>query len=107
MFLGGDHLGPLPWKKNKNKIALKNSVNLIESFLKEKFCKIHIDTSIKCKNDNFFNNDIIFRRTKNILENSRIKKKLKDQFIIIGSEVPLSGSGDNKKIVLTSTANKK
>ncbi len=103
LFLGGDHLGPLPWKKNKNKIALKNSVNLIESFLKEKFCKIHIDTSIKCKNDNFFNNDIIFRRTKNILENSRIKKKLKDQFIIIGSEVPLSGSGDNKKIVLTST----
>ncbi len=101
LFLGGDHLGPLPWKNKKKKIALKNSVNLIESFLKEKFCKIHIDTSIKCKDDDIFNNEIIFQRTKDILKHSRIKKKLKGKFLIIGSEVPLSGSGDNKRIILT------
>ena len=103
LFLGGDHLGPLPWKYYNKKIALKNSINLIESFLKEKFCKIHIDTSIRCKDDNFFNNEIIFKRTKDILKNSRIKKRLKDKFLVIGSEVPLSGSGDNKKIILTNT----
>lgn len=103
LFLGGDHLGPLPWKSEKKNIALRNSINLIESFLKEKFCKIHIDTSIKCKDDNFLNNEIILQRTKDILKNSKIKKKIKNKFIVIGSEVPLSGSGDSKKIVLTNS----
>ena len=46
LFLGGDHLGPLPWKKSSKKVALQNSIKLIEEFLKLKFCKIHIDTSI-------------------------------------------------------------
>ena len=26
LFLGGDHLGPLPWKSSSNKIALDNSI---------------------------------------------------------------------------------
>ena len=69
--------------------------------MNEKFCKIHIDTSIKCKDDVIFNNEIIFQRTKEILENINIKQKLKDKFLVIGSEVPLSGSGDDKKITLT------
>ena len=64
--------------------------------------KIYIDTSIKCKDDVIFNNEIIFQRTKEILENINIKQKLKDKFLVIGSEVPLSGSGDDKKITLTS-----
>ena len=101
LFVGGDHLGPLPWKKKNKKAAIKNSIKLIESFLKEKFCKIHIDTSIKCKDDKTFNNEIIFERTKQILENIKIRKKINDKFLIIGSEVPLSGSGDNKSVVLT------
>ena len=101
LLLGGDHLGPLPWKNISSKAALKNSIKLINSFLNEKFCKIHIDTSIKCKDDVIFNNEIIFQRTKEILENINIKQKLKDKFLVIGSEVPLSGSGDDKKITLT------
>ena len=102
LFLGGDHLGPLPWKNNNSHTAIKNSVKLIDSFLKEKFCKIHIDTSIKCKNDKHIDNDIIFNRTNQILRNPAIFKKIKDRFIIIGTEVPLSGSGDSKKIIKTS-----
>tara|TARA_Y100000768_G_scaffold388875_1_gene388155 strand:- start:1296 stop:2522 length:1227 start_codon:yes stop_codon:yes gene_type:complete len=101
LFIGGDHLGPLPWKNKIKKVAIKNSIKLIESFLNEKFCKIHIDTSIKCKDDVIFNNEIIFERTKKILENLKIRRKIKNRFLIIGSEVPLSGSGDSKKIVLT------
>ncbi len=88
-------------KKKNKKVAIKNSIKLIDSFLKEKFCKIHIDTSIKCKDDVIFNNKIIFERTKQVLENIKIRKKINNKFLIIGSEVPLSGSGDNKRIVIT------
>ena len=67
LYLGGDHLGPLPWKNNSKKKAMKNSIKLIGDFLKENYCKIHIDTSIKCKDDKIINNKIIFERTKKIL----------------------------------------
>ena len=77
LFLGGDHLGPLPWKNKTKKIALKNSIKLIDDFLKYDYCKIHVDTSIKCKDDQNLDNEIIFYRTKEILNNKNIKKKLK------------------------------
>ena len=32
LYLGGDHLGPLPWKNNSKKEAMKNSIKLIEIF---------------------------------------------------------------------------
>ena len=48
LFIGGDHLGPLPWKHFNNKKALKNSILLIDKCLEAKYLKIHIDTSIKC-----------------------------------------------------------
>ena len=102
LFLGGDHLGPLPWKKKSKTVAIKNSISLINDYLDQKFCKIHIDTSIKCKNDKYINSDIIFERTNEILNNDNIKKKIKDKFIVVGTEVPLAGSGDNENIIKTS-----
>ena len=102
LFLGGDHLGPLPWKNNTNKTALKKSIKLINKFLNEKFDKIHIDTSIKCKNDELINNEIIFDRTCKILNSPIIKKKIDNKFLVIGTEVPLSGSDDDKKVIITS-----
>ena len=102
LFLGGDHLGPLPWKKRSKTVAIKNSISLINDYLDQKFCKIHIDTSIKCKNDEYINSDIIFERTNEILNNDNIKKKIKDKFLVVGTEVPLSGSGDNENIIKTS-----
>ena len=101
LFLGGDHLGPLPWKSSSNKIALDNSIVLINKFLNEKFDKIHIDTSIKCKNDKLMNSKKIFDRTFKILNSKTIKKKIKDRFLIIGTEVPLSGSDNTKDIIIT------
>lgn len=101
LFLGGDHLGPLPWKNSTNKIALENSIILIDKFLNEKFDKIHIDTSIKCKNDKLMNSKKIFNRTFKILNSITIKKKIKDKFLIIGTEVPLSGSDNTKNIIIT------
>ncbi len=102
LFLGGDHLGPLPWNSKNNDIALKNSILLIKDYLNENFSKIHIDTSIKCKNDKYINSKIVFNRTNRILNDFSIKKKIKDRFIVVGTEVPLAGSGDNKKIIRTS-----
>jgi D-tagatose-1,6-bisphosphate aldolase subunit GatZ/KbaZ len=101
IFYGGDHLGPLPWKKNKSGKALKNSIKLIDSYLKAKYSKIHIDTSIKCSDDKSLSNNEVFLRAKFILRNLRKKNLLKKVFLVFGTEVPLSGGNDNKKIKAT------
>ena len=70
--------------------------------MKQDFCKIHIDTSIKCKDEEKINSNIIFDRTLKILKNDKIQKGIKNRFVVIGTEVPLSGSGDDKRIIKTS-----
>jgi len=102
IFFGGDHLGPLPWKNFDSHKALKNSVKLIDAYLKTNYSKIHIDTSIKCSDDKDLSNDIVFQRTKYILKNLKFQKKLKDVYLVFGTEVPLSGGNDNSKIKPTS-----
>ena len=82
IYFGGDHLGPLPWMKNKCNLALKNSIKLIDLYLKAKYHKIHIDTSIRCKGDKALTNKNIFLRTEYILKNLQNKKKLKKIFIV-------------------------
>ena len=104
LLLGGDHLGPLPWVKKILKTSLKNSVNLINNFLDSNYCKIHIDTSVKCLDDKSINHDKIFERTKHILQNTKIKKKINKIFLVIGSEVPLSGSNDRGLITITTNS---
>ncbi len=104
LLLGGDHLGPLPWVKKNLKTSLKNSIKLINNFLDSNYCKIHIDTSVKCLDDKFINHDKIFDRTKYILQNTKIKKKINKIFLVIGSEVPLSGSNDRGPITITTNS---
>ena len=101
LFLGGDHLGPLPWKNKKIKTSLKNSLIMINDYINANYCKIHIDTSIKCADDKKIDQKIIFERSKNLLKKINLKKKINHIFLVIGSEVPLSGSNDKGKIKVT------
>ena len=102
LYVGGDHLGPLPWRNLKANLALRNSVRLINDCLKSNYSKIHIDTSIKCSDDKTLSAYEIYLRTKKILEKINKNKKLKKVFLVIGTEVPLSGSNDKSKLKLTS-----
>ena len=72
----------------------------MNKFLESNYSKIHIDTSIKCLDDKTINHKI-FERTKHILQNTKIKRKINKIFLVIGSEVPLSGSNDRGSITIT------
>jgi D-tagatose-1,6-bisphosphate aldolase subunit GatZ/KbaZ len=101
IYFGGDHLGPLPWKNYKSSFALKNSIKLIDLYLKANYQKIHIDTSIQCKDDKLITDKKIFARTEYILKNLINKKKLKKIFFVFGTEVPFAGGNDKKKFKIT------
>ena len=93
IILGADHLGPLPWKNLNKKNAFKNAKNLLKSILREKFEKIHLDTTIICGNEKKFNLDKIRSRFFELLKVIP-KKKLKNIYLVAGSEVPYAGGGD-------------
>ena len=99
-FFGGDHLGPLPWKLHKSREALRRSIRLIRSYINADYQKIHIDTSIKCLDDNKINNKIVFERTALIFRKLNLDK-YKNLFFVFGTEVPLSGGNDRSKIKQT------
>jgi D-tagatose-1,6-bisphosphate aldolase subunit GatZ/KbaZ len=101
IYYGADHLGPLPWKKNNHKLALKKSIRLLHLCLKAKYNKIHIDASIRCNDDKLLTNKDIFIRTQYILKNLQNKKNLKEIFFVFGTEVPLAGGNDKNKIKTT------
>ncbi len=48
LILGGDHLGPNPWKHLPAEEALAKSDVMIDAFVRAGFTKIHLDTSMGC-----------------------------------------------------------
>lgn len=96
IIFGGDHLGPLPWKKLDKKIAMNRAKNLVKLYFNSKFNKLHIDTTIKLKNDKTFNKEIIKNRSKKLLSNLN-NKYTKKLILVLGSEVPPAGGGMIKR----------
>lgn len=48
IILGGDHLGPNPWKHLAAEEAMAKAETMIEAYAKAGFTKLHLDTSMGC-----------------------------------------------------------
>ncbi len=51
LVLGGDHLGPNPWKHLPAHTAMAKSEELVDAYVRAGYTKIHLDTSIRCADD--------------------------------------------------------
>lgn len=101
VFLGGDHLGPLTWTHLPEKEAMENAKELIRSYVLAGFTKIHIDTSMKVKDDGTqrLSNEIIAKRGAILAKaaNDACEELLKENpnaikpVYVVGSEVPIPG----------------
>ncbi len=102
IFLGGDHLGPLTWTNLNEEEAMKNSEVLIDAYVSAGFTKIHVDTSMKVKDDDpntRLSDETIARRGVHLVKvaENAYKKLLEtspeavEPIYIVGSEVPIPG----------------
>jgi D-tagatose-1,6-bisphosphate aldolase subunit GatZ/KbaZ len=48
VILGGDHLGPNPWKRQPPKDAMEKAKAMIDAYARAGFEKLHLDTSMGC-----------------------------------------------------------
>mgnify|MGYP001817099202 CR=1 FL=1 len=51
LVLGGDHLGPNPWRSETVDQALQKSRVLVRDSIRAGYTKIHLETSMKCADD--------------------------------------------------------
>ncbi len=51
ILLGGDHLGPFPWRATKSNRALQKACELVRDCVLAGYGKIHLDASMACASD--------------------------------------------------------
>lgn len=51
LLVGGDHLGPYPWKSESAGSALAKSAGMVRAYIANGYRKIHLDTSVPCADD--------------------------------------------------------
>jgi D-tagatose-1,6-bisphosphate aldolase subunit GatZ/KbaZ len=52
VLLGGDHLGPYPWRDQPANVAMQRACELIRACVLAGYKKIHLDASMACADDN-------------------------------------------------------
>lgn len=51
LILGGDHLGPNPWRHERVEVAMARGCELVEGYVAAGFVKIHLDASMPLGDD--------------------------------------------------------
>ena len=107
ILLGGDHLGPNPWKNLPAEKAMDHAKTLIRDYVIEGYQKIHLDTSMFCADDSGnrskpLDDEIVAARAASlcrIAEDSWQKhgKGTSKPVYIIGTEVPVPGGAQEEE----------
>jgi len=96
LILGGDHLGPYPWRSLPAQTAMSNACQMVKDYVSAGYRKIHLDASMHCGDDDHsqpLDIRISAQRTAQLCQVSEavsIDNKT-DCLYIIGSEVPAPG----------------
>ena len=95
LILGGDHLGPNPWKHLRPDEALGRAEVMIDAYLRAGFTKIHLDTSMGCAGETAALADAITAeraaRLARASEAAAVGSGFDQPVYIIGTEVPIPG----------------
>jgi len=51
VILGGDHLGPHPWRAQGATIAMPRAAEMVRQYVRAGYAKIHLDASMPCADD--------------------------------------------------------
>ena len=99
LILGGDHLGPNPWKHLDAKSAMQQAVEMVALYVEAGFTKIHLDASMRCADDPAILPDELMASRAvalcNAAENAHRAPGSEPILYIIGTEVPAPGGSNH------------
>ncbi|MEI9401677.1 D-tagatose-bisphosphate aldolase, class II, non-catalytic subunit [Mesorhizobium argentiipisi] len=95
LILGGDHLGPNPWKHDAAAEAMRKAAAMIDAYAAAGFTKLHLDTSMACADDPVpLPDETIAARAAvlaKVAEAAAARTGGEKPVYIIGTEVPVPG----------------
>ncbi len=108
IVLGGDHLGPNPWRDSTADAALDEASKMVEAYILAGFRKIHLDASMGCKGEPAAVGDEITAeraaRLAAVAETAAVSANTQPPLYIIGTEVPAPGGADHELDIITPTS---
>ena len=108
LVLGGDHLGPNPWRAQSAEAAMEKACAMVSAYAAAGFSKIHLDASMACGDDpHILAQEEIAERAARLCEvaESAACASSGKPVYIIGTEVPTPGGAQEEmEIEVTSTA---
>ncbi len=107
IILGGDHLGPNPWRGLGAEAALDKSATMVGDYAAAGFTKIHLDTSMRCADDPpILSESVVASRAATlavVAEKSAMEAGYCAPFYVIGTEVPVPGGESEGLAAITPT----
>jgi D-tagatose-1,6-bisphosphate aldolase subunit GatZ/KbaZ len=92
LILGGDHLGPNPWKHLPAEEAMSRAETMIASYAKAGFTKLHLDTSMGCAGeDAALPDEVTAERAARLALAAETSAQGLSPSYVIGTEVPVPG----------------
>jgi D-tagatose-1,6-bisphosphate aldolase subunit GatZ/KbaZ len=112
LLLGGDHLGPYPWRHLSNAIAMQNACQLVRECILAGYNKIHLDASMRCADDPpSISEEVVAHRAALLCQAAEMACKESGRnatsvMYVIGTEVPTPGGEqvDHSEIRVTDTS---
>jgi D-tagatose-bisphosphate aldolase class II non-catalytic subunit len=91
IILGGDHLGPNPWKGLAARDAMEKAFDLVACYAEAGFTKIHLDASMACADDGILTEAVMAERAAQLCAVAEKAANGAELLYVIGTEVPVPG----------------
>lgn len=90
LILGGDHLGPNPWKSEPAESAMAKARDLVSAYVDAGFTKVHLDASMTCVDDHKLAEETIAARAAELCGVAETRGR-NGLAYVVGTEVPIPG----------------
>jgi len=107
IVLGGDHLGPNPWRHLPAAEAMEKADVLVKDYAAAGFKKIHLDASMACGGEPVPSFELVAERAARLCKIAESHSPHAEELVyIIGTEVPIPGgeTDDMDELAVTSVA---
>ncbi|WP_186024587.1 D-tagatose-bisphosphate aldolase, class II, non-catalytic subunit [Burkholderia gladioli] len=94
LVLGGDHLGPNPWRHLRAKEAMREAATMVAAYVAAGFTKIHLDASMACADDSApLSDTLVAERAAQLCAAAEAAAEAAGSApaYVVGTEVPVPG----------------
>jgi D-tagatose-bisphosphate aldolase class II non-catalytic subunit len=91
IILGGDHLGPNPWKDRPASEAMAAASDMVRAYVAAGYDKIHLDASMACADDGALSESAMAERAAQLCAAAESASGGREIVYVIGTEVPIPG----------------